>query len=720
MTTLFMDNFEIYGTLAPMVDGMYAETVGTTLPTYLLGVPVLSIAAASGNNFARKVLPATYTTLFAATRLRISHLPSTEGESPYFEFNDTLNNGVICYYIDTTGRIVVKRGSSSGTEIVRSTSPVIQANTFHHIEAKFVINGSTGSVEIRVDDSDIPSINVTNVNTSGGLGAIAQFRLYNTGGQDSWWTDLHVWDTTGTRNNDFLGDVAVTTLWPNVDVETGWTPNYRHKIDAGVLDLRSLGVGNPGVGCAVSCEDNAQFEFGTGDFTMESFVRFNTLPTLSNRVTIFGKWLEEANQRSYQLSKCGPGLNSGNVEFRVSTSGTSGSVSTIISYPWEPQTDTWYNIAIVRSSGETMLFIDGIMQGVPITDANDYFSSTSKFYVGGEETEPFSIPSVIADSSIYGWLDETRITSGVGRYIDNYTVTTVAYPRSLSDPDWLSVVLLGGWDSSISDDSSYARAVTSRTQQLQGRTATISTPDDGEFQYQTINAEDTLAGGPPRDDTNISASLYHAAAILTLSDNPSNTETVTIGSQAYTFKTALSSAFDILIGADIEATLANLVAGINQATGEGTTYGTGTTANTDVYGQGLPSPQTEVIALLAGTAGNSITVSETVDGTWDGATLSGGADIPGPSSFKFTRMPPGVTTIRSIMTVTRAYKTESGPAKMKTNFVGPSGTIDEGTEVSLPVEPAYRIDIFEEDPDTSGPITPATLVQGRVQFDRTE
>lgn len=728
MATLFMDNFEIYGNSSIMLDGMYAEISGSTTG-YLDESPVLVQAPAFSNAAVRKVLPSTYTTLFTAMRLRVSSLPSIETNAPVIKLRDSLNANVACMYVDTTGRLVIKRGDVTGAEIARSASPVVVANTFHHIEVKWVIDGATGSVQVRIDDNTTPVINVSGVNTAGGLGSVAQIVLgmQSTSGITTWWTDFHVWDTTGTRNIDFLGDVAVTTLWPNVDVETGWTPNYRHKIGSGVLDLRSVGVGNPTIGTAVSCADAAVLDIGSGDFTIETFVRFNELPSGSNRVSLVSKWLENGanNQRSYQLSKCGPSLNSGNIEFRISTDGSAGTVTTLISQPWEPETDVWYNVCVVRNSGETMLFIDGVMQGVPVTDTNTYFNSTASFFIGGQQNAALSeTNSVLLNSSVYGWLDETRFTNGVGRYTGNYTPTTSAYPRNSSgDPDFASVVFLAGWDTTLSDESSYMRTVTSRSSALDSHVAVISTPDDGSFQYQTINAQDTLAGGPPRDDTNISASLYRASAVLTLGSNPVATDTVDIGVSdpvTYKFVSTLVDPYDVLIGTDEAESLANLVAAINQDSGEGTIYGTGTAANTEVYGVGLPSPQCKVVALLAGASGNSIPVAYSGDGSWDDAYLTGGADIPGPSSFRLSRMPPGVTSIRSVQAVTRAYKTESGPAKMQTNFVGPSGTVANGTEVNLSIEPAYSIDVFEADPDTTGPITPATLVQGRIQFDRTE
>lgn len=71
--------------------------------------------------------------------------------------------------------------------------------------------------------------------------------------------------------------------------------------------------------------------------------------------------------------------------------------------------------------------------------------------------------------------------------------------------------------------------------------------------------------------------------VLRFSANPSDGDTVTIGSVTYTFKTALTpTAGEVLIGADSERSAENLQRAINQRTGEGTSWATGTTLNTEV------------------------------------------------------------------------------------------------------------------------------------------
>jgi len=724
MATLHMDNFQIYGQKSALLDGMYAEisnelTIHPGEDSYLVN------SNDSADSFIRKVLPGIYTTLFVAIRVEMSTLPTVTGKSWVVVLSNINNSSLVSVAVDTTGRIVVYSGDRV-TELARSSEPVIRAGVQHFVEIQFTQNESTGTVKVRVDDGDTEVVTAEGNTGSSGY---AQVLLRDGGNSPIMkFRDFHVWDTSGDRNNDWLGDTGVATLWATQDVQTGWTPNYRRKIGPGSLNFMSQGIGNTIKGGSERISDSASLEFGSGDYTIEGFFRFAVLPAGSERRTLLEKWSPNGHttipdRRSWQLSKCGPSLNGGNIEFRVSTDGTAATVSTIHSFPWEPETDRWYHIAVVRDSGESLLFIDGIQQGVPQADSNSYFDGPADLVIGGSLMWNGSNATFIGDSTWFtGWADETRLTRGVARYTENFIPTTVPFGRNTStDPDYDSVILLCGYDSSVSDESSYNRGIIpAQTTNTNNPFPFIDIPDDGFYQYQTIDAQDSLEGGLPRDDTNISASLYRASGILTLGSNPTADGTVTIGSETYKFVSSLSAAYDVLIGADIQTSLANLIAAINGDDGEGTIYGTGTVPHPDAYAEGLPPPQMKALARLSGTDGNSIAVSATVDGSWDNSTFTGGQDIPGPSSFKLTRLPPGVTTIRSVMAVTRAYKTEAGPAKMKTIFVGPAGGTSDGSEKSLTDSPSYRVDVFESDPDTSGPITPATLLTGAIRFDRTE
>ena len=106
-----------------------------------------------------------------------------------------------------------------------------------------------------------------------------------------------------------------------------------------------------------------------------------------------------------------------------------------------------------------------------------------------------------------------------------------------------------------------------------------------------------------------------------------------IGGTTYTFvatAAGLTSAGDVLIGADVPTTLANLAGAINMSTsggqGVGTTYGTGTTANATVTATASSATTVSLQAITGGTVGDGIAVAT----NWSGGlfavgNLSGGA-----------------------------------------------------------------------------------------------
>lgn len=120
-----------------------------------------------------------------------------------------------------------------------------------------------------------------------------------------------------------------------------------------------------------------------------------------------------------------------------------------------------------------------------------------------------------------------------------------------------------------------------------------------------------------------------ATGLLTFAGQPANNDTVTLGTQVYTWKTALTgAAYEVFIGATAALSRDNLVAAITAGAGSGTAYGTGTLAHTLV----TASPNVgnmNVTALRDGPGGNTIATTEAGANTSFGAaTLTGGdADV---------------------------------------------------------------------------------------------
>lgn len=142
-----------------------------------------------------------------------------------------------------------------------------------------------------------------------------------------------------------------------------------------------------------------------------------------------------------------------------------------------------------------------------------------------------------------------------------------------------------------------------------------------------------------RRKTNQSAAF--ASGVLTGTANFTATETVVIGTRTYTFVASLSSANDILIGADLEASLLNLADAIKDGVGgdgEGSTYGTGTVQNADFTATSDATTMT-VTARTSGRASNNIGLSETcAAASWGKAQSQGGFNLGDVQGMEFPRI----------------------------------------------------------------------------------
>jgi Concanavalin A-like lectin/glucanases superfamily len=734
MTTLFMDGFDHYGTgpssLLNMLDGTWGQAQDGSSSG--VGVPPWGTRTGSGalhssnGGLYRYILPATQSNLFLSMGFSIAVIPSTNFQTQVINFRDATNADIIRLHVQSTGTLVLTDGSN---HVLGSTQgPVIVAQNWHFLEMNF--NQGTGTFTLRIDDSNgtgTPIMNVTGITAPLPIAQLAvNITFSGDATHDSWIDDLFIRNGSGTLNNGFLGDRRVATLFTSADTAvSGWTPSYYKEFGAGILSLATKvpNISTPvNPDCGLSTPASSSLDIGASDFTLETMVRWDSLPSAANYSTIFSRWNTATPSLSYRLILGGSAFNNGCLQFDTTTDGTASTLATPIVFPWVPQLNRWYHLALVRASGQLLLFVDGQQFGLPITDSRTYFS-------GG--TEPLTIGVQATGTSgsntgtgITGRLDETRFTNGIARYTGPFTPPTVAFPRGPSlDPDWTSVVLLMGYDSTpVQDESSFARTISNSLLAPFGGPPTVFFPADG----PGVGAFSTNNKAVPDDNTFISASFVPATNTLTMTTQPTTGNTITLGTKdgttpaVYTFKSSVTTAFDVLIDTTAQNTLINFFNAVNAGAGAGTKYGTGTLANFDVNAVQLPVGQIEVVANISGTGGNSIPSTRTgTAASWASATLLGGSNIPGPSEFKFQRPPNNTTIISALQTNARALKTDSGLATIQTTLIGPLGGTTAGTAHALTTSPSYYLDIVELDPDTGAGLTPTTIVNGKIEINRT-
>lgn len=154
----------------------------------------------------------------------------------------------------------------------------------------------------------------------------------------------------------------------------------------------------------------ADFAFGTGDFTIEFFIYVDGSV---NARSIF-------DFRPYGSNGAYPSLSmsaTNTLNFWHST--TNRIVGTHVI------ANAWHHVELSRASGVTKLFVDGAQDGSSYTDATTYGCGASRPRIG---SGGYSTP----ESPFKGHIEDLRITKGVARHTANFTPPAAAFPHGLS------------------------------------------------------------------------------------------------------------------------------------------------------------------------------------------------------------------------------------------------------------------------------------------------
>jgi hypothetical protein len=288
MSELWKDGFDHYGSGGAGVANALAGAWASWDVSNAIGAPAWGAAtgpycmtvgagAVDNNVSPRRVLPAAVDELIIAMRFSQDTLPAAS-ERALVSLQDGGNVTIATLYCTTTGQLVFERGSSlgAGTIIASSQGPILVAGTWQHVEMRVKVDGAVGTLEVRVDGVAVIGP-LTGLNTGASL--IAQLVFGKSASpfvrSIAYIDDLIVRDTSGTRNNDFEGDLRVVALYPNADTEVaGWTPRPRKKIGNGILDNRA------NTNSAVSAASSVSTDIGNADFTIETFIRLRSADRL--------------------------------------------------------------------------------------------------------------------------------------------------------------------------------------------------------------------------------------------------------------------------------------------------------------------------------------------------------------------------------------------------------------------------------------------------------
>lgn len=204
MTLLFMDGFDLGDRSVRYTSGGSGTTSSTRLGYGL------ALNYNSTGTFATIPLTASSVVVvgFAANIALNRHTVQLFGDS-----RATTHLSIL---FQTDGSIEARRGSTSGTLLASVPAASVAVGVWHYFEIKASISDTVGVVEIRVDGSSSPIINFSgDTKNAGTATTIDGVSFAPNGTTNCAIDDVYILNTSGSANNDFLGDVRIYTLVPN-------------------------------------------------------------------------------------------------------------------------------------------------------------------------------------------------------------------------------------------------------------------------------------------------------------------------------------------------------------------------------------------------------------------------------------------------------------------------------------------------------------------------
>lgn len=199
---------------------------------------------------------------------------------------------------------------------------------------------------------------------------------------------------------DNVADAATTVYDSKIGTARTWTAVGDAQIDTGQSKFGGSSIQFDGTGDYIKTANSADFSFGTSDFTIGFFIRFNSAIANANYMgTLYSEgWEIFYNNTTGKVEWYSHNVRSVNVA-------------------WAPSINTWYYFEVDRVSGTITIYIDGTSIG-SAADSTD-ISSTQEFWIGQDATGGASF--------LNGWIDDLFIIKGLALHSGNFTAPARSY-----------------------------------------------------------------------------------------------------------------------------------------------------------------------------------------------------------------------------------------------------------------------------------------------------
>lgn len=211
-----------YSTTAQALSGLYT-TLSASIATS--GLPSGNIEPTALKNVTNLVIPVPNSAGPYYFGFRFIPNGTIGAGQNLLAFLDASGNPQVTTQTNLNGTLTVKRGSGNGTTLgTSSTSTTMTDGVWSFLEFALVCDPSAGNFQIQINGSNVLSL--TNVNTQGSnsttIGAVQILGA----SVNNYVQDIYICDSTGTRNNTFLGDVEMPASLANANgTYAAWSAN---------------------------------------------------------------------------------------------------------------------------------------------------------------------------------------------------------------------------------------------------------------------------------------------------------------------------------------------------------------------------------------------------------------------------------------------------------------------------------------------------------------
>lgn len=170
----------------------------------------------------------------------------------------------------------------------------------------------------------------------------------------------------------------------------------------------------------LSIPDSSDWDFGSGDFTVDFPIKFNSF---SGVQALISQWGGGGSNGSFYIVS-----HNANLRFFYSPDGGSE-----IAFPstYDFVDTNWHHVAVVRDGTVIRFFVDGVAYGTGAIGGATIFNSSRVLNISTFQDgtgQPFD-----------GWMDEVRISKGIARWTSAFTPPSQEYDSNTIISDTLNI-----------------------------------------------------------------------------------------------------------------------------------------------------------------------------------------------------------------------------------------------------------------------------------------